>query len=261
MTQELSHDHNIVTYTYGDGPRLALLHGFTQTASSWNPVIRDLSNEYLCVAVDMPGHGNSPDATRSLPQCAHDIAHTVGAATYIGYSFGARVALNIALAYPHLCERLVLISGTAGIEDDAERDERRRDDELLGEYILETGMNRFINEWLSQPMFAGLPPEFSYVEERKQNLPEDMADSLRYAGTGTQEPLWSELHHLSMPVLIVAGRNDPKFTALAQRLHSLIPSSTLELFDHVGHTVQLEDVREFTNRLRNWLNNSNSQAN
>lgn len=253
MTEAFSHDHNIATYTHGDGPRLAFLHGFTQTASSWNPVIRELSREYSCIAVDMPGHGNSPDAPRSLSQCAHDIAHTVGTATYVGYSFGARVALHIALAFPHLCERLVLISGTAGIENDDERAERRHDDELLGEYIMETGMNRFINEWLSQPMFAGLPPEFAYIDERKQNLPEDMADSLRYAGTGTQEPLWAQLHQLSMPVLIVSGRNDTKFTALAERMHSLIPLSTLEVLDNVGHTVQLEDVREFANRLRHWL--------
>lgn len=258
MNHHFSHEHNIATYTYGDGQRLAFLHGFTQTASSWNPIIRDVSNEYSCTAVDMPGHGDSPDATRSLSQSADDIAHTVGAATYVGYSFGARVALHIALEHPHLCERLVLISGTAGIDDNNERTERRHDDELLGEYILETGMNRFIDEWLSQPMFAGLPPEFAYIDERKQNLPEDMADSLRYAGTGTQEPLWPHLHRLSMPVLIVAGRNDAKFTALAERMHSLISTSTLEIVDNVGHTVQLEDVREFTNRLRKWLNIANS---
>lgn len=257
MNQDFSQEHNIATYTYGEGQRIAFLHGFTQTASSWNPVIRDFPREYSCITVDMPGHGNSPDAARSLSQCAHDIAHTVGAATYVGYSFGARVALHIALASPNLCERLVLISGTAGIDDEDERAERRHDDELLGEYILETGMNRFINEWLSQPMFAGLPPEFAYIEDRKQNLPEDMADSLRYAGTGTQEPLWSQLDRLKMPVLIVAGQNDAKFSALAERMHSLIPSSTLEVFDNVGHTVQLEDIREFTNRLHKWLNNSN----
>lgn len=258
MTEAVLSDYAIAHYTRGDGPPLALLHGFTQTATSWNPIIRDLSREFTCIAVDMPGHGNSPDATRSLSQCAHDIAHSIGPATYVGYSFGARVALHIALQFPTLCSRLVLISGTAGIEDEEERRERKRDDELLGEYIHEAGMNRFINEWLSQPLFAGLPPEFAYIEERKNNLPEDMADSLRYAGTGTQEPLWSRLPELSMPVLIVCGRHDKKFTALAERMHSLIPSSTLEIIDNVGHTVQLEDVREFTNRLRTWLGQCDS---
>jgi pimeloyl-ACP methyl ester carboxylesterase len=88
----------------------------------------------------MPGHGNSPDATRALPVCADDIVHSIGPATYVGYSFGARIALHIALQHPQLCERLVLISGTAGIEDDNARAERRQDDELLGEYIQEMGM-------------------------------------------------------------------------------------------------------------------------
>jgi 2-succinyl-6-hydroxy-2,4-cyclohexadiene-1-carboxylate synthase len=256
MTEPTLSEYAIAAYTYGQGPRLSLLHGFTQTASSWNPVIRELSRAFTCVAVDMPGHGNSPNAQRSLEQCAHDISHTVGPATYVGYSFGARVALHVALLYPHLCERLVLVSGTAGIEDESDRAERRHDDELLGEYILETGMNRFINEWLSQPLFASLPPEFAYIDERKQNLPEDMADSLRFAGTGTQEPLWSQLSQLAMPVLLVAGENDAKFTAIAERMHSLIPTSTLEIIENVGHTVQLEDTREFSDRLRHWLSNN-----
>jgi 2-succinyl-6-hydroxy-2,4-cyclohexadiene-1-carboxylate synthase len=256
MTQPVFSDYAIATYSYGEGPRLGLLHGFTQTASSWNPIIRELSSAFTCVAADMPGHGNLPDATRALPVCADDIVHSIGPATYVGYSFGARIALHIALQHPQLCERLVLISGTAGIEDDNARAERRQDDELLGEYIQEMGMNRFINEWLSQPLFVGLPPEFAYIEERKQNLPEDMADSLRYAGTGTQEPLWSRLSELTMPVLLVAGRNDTKFSALAQRMHSLIPSSTLEILDNVGHTAHLEDVREFSRRLQHWLENT-----
>jgi 2-succinyl-6-hydroxy-2,4-cyclohexadiene-1-carboxylate synthase len=258
MTEPTISEYAIAHYSYGSGSRLGLLHGFTQTATSWNPVIRELSREYTCTAIDMPGHGNSPDAARSLVQCAHDIVHSVGPATYVGYSFGARVALHIALQYPELCNRLVLISGTAGIEDETERQERRRDDELLGEYIHEVGMNRFINEWLAQPLFAGLPPELAYIDDRKQNLPEDMADSLRYAGTGTQEPLWSRLSELSMPVLIVCGRDDKKFTALSERMHSLIALSTLEIFDNVGHTVHLEDVREFSLRLRAWLGKSDS---
>jgi pimeloyl-ACP methyl ester carboxylesterase len=56
-----------------------------------------------------------------------------------------------------------------------------------------------------------------------------------------------------MPVLIVAGENDAKFTAIAERMHSLIPTSTLEIIENVGHTVQLENTREFSDRLRQWL--------
>lgn len=253
MSEPIQSDYAIAMYESGSGDRIAMLHGFTQTATSWSPVVRDLQRHYTCIAVDMPGHGNSPYPQRSVEQCAHDIAHSVGKATYIGYSFGARVALHIAVMYPQFVERLVLISGTPGIEDETERAERRRDDEMLGEYIHESGMNKFINEWLKQPMFAGLPTEYARVDERKQNLPEDMADSLRYAGVGTQEPLWNRLAELEMPVLLVAGRNDKKFVDIATRMHDKIPHSTLEIFDNVGHTVHLEDVFEFDDRLRDWL--------
>lgn len=253
MSEPIHSDYAIASYEYGSGERIALLHGFTQTASSWSPVVRDLQRNYTCITVDLPGHGNSPYPERSVAQCATDIAHSVGKATYVGYSFGARIALHIAVQHPELVERLVLISGTPGIEDVAERQARRQDDEMLGEYIHEAGMNRFINEWLRQPMFAGLPPEFARADERKENLPEDMADSLRYAGVGTQEPLWDQLANLTMPVLLVVGENDTKFVQIAERMHALIPNSTLQVYENVGHTVHLENMYEFGERLRTWL--------
>lgn len=253
MNEPILSAHDIAIYVSGEGPPLAMLHGFTQTASSWSPVIRHMQKTHKCIAVDMPGHGQSPVPQRSLPECARDIAHTVGRATYVGYSFGARVALHIALLYPEAVERLVLVSATAGIEDDAQRAERRHDDEMLAEYIHEVGINRFINEWLEQPLFAGLPPEFARAEERKQNFPEDLADSLRFAGTGTQEPLWEQLPNITVPVLLVAGKQDTKFVALAERMDSLLPNSTLTIFDDVGHTVHLEDVHGFCTHLEKWL--------
>ena len=36
---------------------------------------------------------------------------------WVGYSMGGRTALHVALAHPDLVEALVLISTTAGIED------------------------------------------------------------------------------------------------------------------------------------------------
>jgi 2-succinyl-6-hydroxy-2,4-cyclohexadiene-1-carboxylate synthase len=254
MTDPVFTDYAIARYDTGSGDPVALLHGFTQTAASWNPVVRELARSFTCISVDMPGHGDSPIADRSVSQCAHDIAHSVGRATYIGYSMGARVALHIALQFPELVERLVLISGTPGIQNEADRNERRHDDELLAEYIQETGMNRFINEWIKQPMFAGLPPEFARLDERKQNDPQDIADSLRSAGTGTQEPVWEELSNLQMPVLLVVGQQDQKFVQIAEQMHDLIPNSTLAVFNDVGHTVHLENVYEFCTRLQEWMN-------
>ena len=49
-----------------------------------------------------------------------------------------------------------------------------------------------------------------------------LASSLRLAGTGTQEPLWDRLGELTMPVLVVSGGLDERFTGAAHRLSDAI---------------------------------------
>ena len=43
--------------TAGDGPKLTLLHGFTQTLRSWDTVATELRRSYRVTSVDAPGHG------------------------------------------------------------------------------------------------------------------------------------------------------------------------------------------------------------
>jgi 2-succinyl-6-hydroxy-2,4-cyclohexadiene-1-carboxylate synthase len=64
---------------------------------------------------------------------------------------------------------------------------------------------------------------------------------LRLTGTGSQEQLWDRLHRLTMPVLVVAGERDDKFTALGRRLVDAIgPNASLALVPDAGHAAHLE---------------------
>ena len=126
---------------------------------------------------------------------------------------GARFCLHLALERPELVDSLVLVSGTAGIDDDDERTARRRADDDLAEQLDPADPARseavpvatFVRRWMANPMFAGVGPEAGGLVERLTNTGPGLASSLRLAGTGTQEPLWSELHRLDMPVLVVTG--------------------------------------------------------
>ena len=216
--------------------RLVLVHGFTQTFRSWGPLLPALGDhEVLFVdahrPVDLPTMG------------AHLAEH--GPATYIGYSMGGRMCLHVP---PAAMTGLVLISATAGIDDDGERAARRRSDEALADRIEEIGADAFLEEWLAQPMFAGLRdpgPRCTHAGT--------LATSLRLAGTGTQEPLWDRLHEITCPVLLIAGADDAKFVALAERMHSLLPDSELRVIEGAGHTVHLEQPESFTQTLLAWL--------
>ena len=61
----------------GAGPTLVFLHGFTQTGSSWNRITADLSHDFTCLTIDLPGHGGSPDGKRSLTEAADDVARVI----------------------------------------------------------------------------------------------------------------------------------------------------------------------------------------
>lgn len=171
----------------------------------------------------------------------------------VGYSMGARMALHAAIQHPDKIERLVLVSGTAGIENEKERIERIASDEALALHIEDVGVEQFVSEWLANPMFAGLTAETSQVAERLRNSALGLADSLRYAGTGTQIPLWDQLSRLRMPVLIVAGERDQKFMALGQRMADIITDAQYAVIPNAGHTVHLENHEAFIRVLREFI--------
>jgi 2-succinyl-6-hydroxy-2,4-cyclohexadiene-1-carboxylate synthase len=234
--------------------RLVMVHGFTQTSRCWGSFGEDLARHHELVAVDAPGHGGSDLVRADLDDGAELVGRAGGRATYLGYSMGGRLALHLALARPELVERLVLIGATAGIDDPDERTARRRADEALADRLERVGVPAFLDAWLDQPLFAGLTPEAAHLEQRLANTAAGLASSLRLAGTGTQRPSWDELPRLTMPVLLLAGVDDPKFAALAGRMaRGIGPGATVALVPRAGHSVHLENPADTASIVERWL--------
>jgi 2-succinyl-6-hydroxy-2,4-cyclohexadiene-1-carboxylate synthase len=241
----------LATIRNGAGSRLILVHGFTQTSRSWEPVAARFTGDHEVVAVDAPGHGGSADIAADLVSGGRLLGAAGGTGTYVGYSMGGRLCLHLAVARPELVERLVLVSATAGLDDPADRAVRRASDEALANSLERDGLDAFLERWVAQPLFAGLAdPDLS---DRRRNTVAGLASSLRLAGTGTQQPLWDRLPELTMPVLLVAGADDAKFVAAAERMASLLPNATLEVVASAGHTVHLERPEAFVALLEAWL--------
>lgn len=241
--------------------RLVLLHGFTQTAGCWGPVGDDLAADHDVVRLDAPGHGQATDVRADLVKAAGLAADTGGRGVYVGYSMGGRLALHVALDHPDVVAGLVLIGATPGIEDDGERADRLARDRQLAARIRNIGVDAFLEEWLDQPLFTGLPDWARFDDERRRNTAEGLASSLELAGTGSQTPLWSRLPELQMPVLAVAGAEDVRFAALAQRSAGAIgPNAVAALVPGAGHAAHLEQPDAFITLLRTWLRPSPWQS-
>ena len=240
--------------TAGTGPRLVLVHGFTQTSSCWGTVADRLAEDHTVVRVDAPGHGRSAKVIAGLRGGARLIADQGHLAAYLGYSMGARYCLHLALSNPELVDALVLLGGTAGIDDPAERAARAEADERLAIQIEQHGVDAFLEAWMQNPLFAGLTDEQAMLSARLENTAAGLAMSLRQAGTGVQDPLWSKLGRLAMPVLVLTGERDEKFTELGRRMVSLIgENATFASVPGAGHAAHLEQPDAFLDVVRPWL--------
>jgi 2-succinyl-6-hydroxy-2,4-cyclohexadiene-1-carboxylate synthase len=234
--------------------RLVLVHGFTQTGRCWGPFADDLARDHEVVAVDAPGHGGSSDVRADLTTGAELLGRAGGTATYVGYSMGGRLSLHLALARPDLVQRLVVVGATGGIDDPDDRATRRAADEALAAHLEQVGLEVFLQEWLAQPLFAGLPPSAACLDERRRNTVTGLASSLRLAGTGTQEPLWGHLGRIEVPVLVMAGVDDGRFSSVAGRLARAIgPTATVALVPRAGHSAHLENPADAASIVRRWL--------
>lgn len=111
------HGHRRAFVKAGSGPALLLLHGLGRDHTTWQPVIDSLARRFTVIAPDLLGHGQSdkPRADYTLGGYANgmrDLLSVLGVdkVTVVGHSFGGGVAMQFAYQYPHLTERIVLVS-------------------------------------------------------------------------------------------------------------------------------------------------------
>jgi 2-succinyl-6-hydroxy-2,4-cyclohexadiene-1-carboxylate synthase len=226
-----------------------LLHGFTHTGSSWDPVTAALGERYRVIAPDIRGHGTASDAVPvALETVIADLESVAGdgAVTLAGYSMGGRIALHAALAMPARVQRLVLIGASPGIADPAEREGRRLADERLAGELDGLSIEEFARRWAQTPVLSGLRPEVleRVHADRLRNTTAGLARSLRGLGTGALPSLWGRLDELRMPVTLVVGERDEKFTAIAREMAALIADAGVVMVEGAGHAVHLEAPAE-----------------
>ena len=214
---------------------MILVHGFTQSADSWEPVIDALPRDADTVTIEVP-------EGLDFLSTASGIGARGGPGTYVGYSMGGRLCLALALERPDLVQQLVLVSASPGIADERERTARRIADERLALDVERDGVDAFLDRWLDQPLFASLPRDVARIDERRRtNTVDRITHQLRALGQGAQPSLWDRLPQLTMPVTLVTGAYDRKYTELATQMAAAIGNDTRTVvIPGAGHALQLE---------------------
>src|SRR5579872_2966894 len=104
--------------TQGEGPLIVLLHGFPEFWFCWHNQIGFLADlGYTVVAPDLRGYNDTdkPRTGYDVPTLLADIAGLIQqlgykSATIVGHDWGGALAWCLAIQYPNMAERLIIMN-------------------------------------------------------------------------------------------------------------------------------------------------------
>ncbi len=182
---------------HGAGDPLVVLHGAFMSIDAMGMLIQPLAESRQVIAIEMQGHGRTADVDRPLSymQLADDVAALlteigIEKADFFGYSMGANTALHVAVQYPEMVDKLVLVSGNytlAGLQPD----------------LLE-----FMNV-MSAEMFADTPMETEYA--RLAPNPDGfvaLVEKIAMLDVEMEDLTAEAIEAITSPTLIIAGDSD-----------------------------------------------------
>lgn len=243
----------------GAGSVVILVHAFSLDLRMWDLQFPPLSQTYRTIRYDCRGFGQSSLPTSAPYTHADDLAMLLcrvaaKKAAVVGHSMGGQVALEVAIRYPELVERVALID--PWLADFDFSPEWR----ALWSQIAESGARADITGakelWLRNSGLFPTGAAKAAVEVEKMveeysgwyfaNMPHKYATSIS-----------DRLGQTSAPVLIIVGERDiPDFLAIADLLCDAIPNAYKTMIPGVGHMANLEAPTQVNAAIAEFLENT-----
>ena len=236
------------------------LHGAVGMAADWRELAKSLAPAGVstravdlwrfldCCPMSLPDFGKALNA-----EASGEISRSGSNRALLGYSMGGRLALHSLLAQPHPWQAAIIVSAHPGLENEADRAARRSTDIAWATQTLTGNWQQFLDAWNGQsvlgPTLMRDPQASGSLVMRRREIARSFVDW----SLGAQEPLWHRLAEISIPVLWIAGENDAKFLALAQRAVSLTPAAQLVIAPACGHRVPWEAPDWFADQVARFL--------
>ncbi|MDI3560630.1 alpha/beta fold hydrolase [Bradyrhizobium sp. Arg816] len=254
----------------GEGEPVVLLHGNGSMVQDFecSGLIDLAAEQYRVIAFDRPGFGHSerprdivwtPDAQAKLLKLALQKIG-VSSAIVLGHSWGASVAIAMALQDPSFVRGLVLASGYyyPSVRSDTFTS-LPASLPLLGDILSHTFsplVGRLAWPRMMAKMFGPrrVPGKFSGFPKEMALRPSQLRAAAAEATLMVPDALMERRHYgdLKMPVVIIAGAQDKVVDIEAQsaKLHSAIPHSRFHRLAGNGHMIQQTATEEVMSALR-----------
>jgi pimeloyl-ACP methyl ester carboxylesterase len=241
----------------GQGIAVVFLHGFLENRKMWSPLVEALPKKYRCIALDLPGHGDSENLAyvHSMEEMAEVVKALldhlkIRRAVVIGHSMGGYVALALSDRYPDLLKGMVLMNSTARADNALRKYNRDRAIALVKRNAKSYVRNSI--PMLFRPLNR---KKFSEeVKEIKGQALETSAQGIVAALEGMKNRIDREviLNFAPYPILFVASKKDPVL-GWEQLEEQFFHEAVEPLVLSEGHMSHVENFPELFGGIKQFL--------
>jgi pimeloyl-ACP methyl ester carboxylesterase len=247
--------------TYGSGPDLVILHGLFGMLDNWSTLARRWAENYTVTLVDLRNHGRSFHSDEmNYALMAEDIAtlleeQGIDECFLMGHSMGGKVAMQTALSYPDLVQKLIVVDITprkyrrghddvfAALEafNPAEVSDRKEAARLMNEYMPNPGVQLFLLKNLARKPEGGF--------KWRMNLPAIKASYEKLSG-----PVGNFGDVYDSPTLFIrGGKSGYVQDDDIELIKMLFPQTRLETVEGAGHWVHAERPEALFEVVNNFI--------
>lgn len=252
-----SNDAQINYQTFGDAanPALIFSNSLGTNYGMWQKQFNYFKQDYFVICYDTRGHGASsaPQGPYSLDQLGQDVINLldhlkIEKAAFCGISMGGLTGQWLAINKPERFSHVIVSNTAAKIGQEQAWNERAT---LVRQQGLQPIASTAASRWFTEPFIQSNP---TVVENLQNDL--EAGSTEGYASCCealAKADLLEQIKTISVPVLIVAGQQDPVTTvADGQFMQERIAHS--QLFEiNASHISNIECPDEFNQAVQQFI--------
>ncbi|MBU6341885.1 MAG: alpha/beta fold hydrolase [Bacteroidetes bacterium] len=246
---------------FGQGSPVFILHGLFGFSDNWQTIAKGLAEQHLVITPDLRNHGRSPHASsHTYAEMAEDlhtymVQHWIFSADYIGHSMGGKAAMQLALHYPDLVNRLVVVDMEPGPAEDNHTPIFKA---LQGIDFQKVQSRQEIEAYL-----APLIPDYGTRQFLLKNI--TRSEDGGFAWKMNLPVLWQYFDAILAPVqgepflkpalFVRGGKSNYIRDSEIPGIKALFPAAEIVTIEDAGHWVHADQPSELLDVLRNFLHN------
>lgn len=258
---ELENGIELEYLDHGNGEVVLLLHGLGSTKADYDNQIAPVSKNFRVIAPDLRGHGNSSKPIAKdqygMDLFAEDMMFLlrklkITTCSIVGFSMGGAIAFEMAVKFPDLISRMVIINTAPDFNNLGEMREemiRERTKTLKTE-----GMETLANQ-IAHGMFPEVDQKelkTAFFERARKNQIEAYYNSFV---TLMDWGIGEKIKEIKIPVLVIASDNDYTPVALKQAYAGKMAHARVVVIKNSRHGVTMDQPNDFNAVILNFLNN------